>query len=81
MVVGNVLGSNIFNIFFTLGATSIIHPVPLDLALNLAVIFNIVITFLLVMFAWFSKQKQMGHSIGGFLVLSYAGYIVYALVS
>jgi len=81
MVVGNVLGSNIFNIFFTLGATSIIHPVPLDLALNLAVIFNIAITFLLVMFAWFSKQKQMGRSIGGFLVLSYAGYIVYALVS
>ena len=32
MVVGNVLGSNIFNIFFTLGATSIIRPVPLDLA-------------------------------------------------
>lgn len=34
MVVGNVLGSNIFNIFFTLGATPLIHPVPLDLALN-----------------------------------------------
>ncbi len=81
MVVGNVLGSNIFNIFFTLGATAVIHPVPLDLALNLAVIFNIAITFLLVMFAWFSRKKQMGRGIGMFLVASYGAYIVYALAS
>jgi len=81
LALGNILGSNLFNIFFTLGATSIIHPVPLDLGLNLAVIFNIAITFLLVMFAWFSKQKQMGRSIGGFLVASYVAYIVYALIS
>jgi cation:H+ antiporter len=80
MVVGNVLGSNIFNIFFTLGATSIIHPVPLDLALNLAVIFNIAVTFLLVIYAWFFSQKPMGRGIGVFLLLSYVGYIIYALV-
>ena len=80
MVVGNVLGSNIFNIFFTLGATAIIHPVPLDLALNLAVIFNIAVTFLLVIYAWFFSQKPMGRGIGVFLLLSYAGYILYALM-
>jgi cation:H+ antiporter len=80
MVVGNVLGSNIFNIFFTLGATAIIHPVPLDLALNIAVLFNIVITFLLVIYVWFSRQKQLGRGIGVFLLLSYVGYIIHALV-
>lgn len=81
MVVGNVLGSNIFNIFFTLGATSIIHPVPLDLALNLAVLFNIAVTFLLVIYAWFSRKKLMGREIGLFLLLSYVGYIIYALMT
>jgi cation:H+ antiporter len=81
MVVGNVLGSNIFNIFFTLGATSIIHPVPLDLALNLAVLFNIAVTFLLVLYAWFSRKKLMGREIGLFLLLSYVGYIIYALMT
>jgi cation:H+ antiporter len=80
MVVGNVLGSNIFNIFFTLGATAIIHPVPLDLALNIAVLFNIAITFLLVIYIWFSRQKQLGRGIGAFLLLSYVGYIIHALV-
>ena len=81
MVVGNVLGSNIFNVFFTLGATSLIHPVPLDLALNVVVLVNITVTFFLVMYAWFSKQKQMGRNIGVFLVASYVVYIVYALMS
>jgi cation:H+ antiporter len=80
MVVGNVLGSNIFNIFFTLGVTAIIHPVPLDLALNLAVLVNIAVTFLLVIYAWFFSQKPMGRGIGVFLLLSYIGYIIYALV-
>jgi cation:H+ antiporter len=80
MVVGNVLGSNIFNIFFTLGATAIIHPVPLDLALNIAVLFNIAVTLLLVIYVWFSRQKQMGRGIGVFLLLSYVGYIIHALV-
>jgi len=80
MVLGNVLGSNIFNIFFTLGATAIIHPVPLDLALNLAVLVNIAVTFLLVIYAWFFSQKPMGRGIGVFLLLSYIGYIIYALV-
>jgi cation:H+ antiporter len=80
MVVGNVLGSNIFNIFFTLGATALIRPVPLDLALNMAVLFNIAVTFLLVIYVWFSRQKQLGRGMGVFLLLSYIGYIIYALV-
>jgi cation:H+ antiporter len=80
MVVGNVLGSNIFNIFFTLGVTAIIHPVPLDLALNMAVLFNIAVTFLLVIYVWFSRQKQLGRGMGVFLLLSYIGYIIYALI-
>jgi cation:H+ antiporter len=80
MVVGNVLGSNIFNIFFTLGATALIRPVPLDLALNMAVLFNIAVTFLLVIYVWFSRKKQLGRGIGVFLLLSYVGYIIHALV-
>ena len=80
MVVGNVLGSNIFNIFFTLGCTAIIRPVPLDLALNLVVLVNIAVTFLLVLFAWSSRRKEMGRGLGVFLVTVYVAYIVHALV-
>jgi cation:H+ antiporter len=81
MVLGNVLGSNIFNIFFTLGVTALILPVPLDLALNVVVLVNIAVTFFLVVFAKVSKQKQMGRGIGLFLVLSYVIYIIYTLMA
>ncbi len=53
---------------------------PLDLALNMAVLFNIAVTFLLVIYVWFSRKKQLGRGIGVFLLLSYVGYIIHALV-
>jgi len=80
MVVGNVLGSNIFNIFFTLGVTAIIRPVPLDLALNFSVIANVIVTLLLVLFTWFARRKTMGRGIGVLLITAYVAYIVHALM-
>ena len=80
IVIGNILGSNTFNIFFTLAVTAIIQPVPLDLGLNIAVIINAAITFLLVLYAWFSRRKQVGPAVGIPLIAAYAAYIVYALV-
>jgi len=56
MVLGNILGSNIFNIFFTLGATALIMPIPLDLALKTAVIINVAVTALLVAYVALSKN-------------------------
>ena len=53
LAMGNILGSNLF---------------------------NIAVTFLLVIYVWFSRQKQLGRGIGGFLLLSYVGYIIHALV-
>jgi cation:H+ antiporter len=79
MVIGNVLGSNIINIFFTLGITSLILPVPLDLDLNKAVIFNIVITLLLLVNAWLKRGRPIGRTTGVLLCLAYGGYIAMSL--
>ena len=81
MVLGNVLGSNIFNIFFTLGATALIMPIPLDLALNMAVIVNVSVTALLVVFVMLSKNRTLGRGMGALLIAVYAGYIVNSLMS
>jgi cation:H+ antiporter len=81
MVLGNVLGSNIFNIFFTLGATALIMPIPLDLALNTAVIVNVAVTALLVAYVALSKNRTLGRVMGGLLIAIYAGYISYSLIS
>lgn len=81
MVLGNVLGSNIFNIFFTLGATALIKPIPLDLALNTAIIVNVAATALLVVYIGLSKNKTFGRPLGALLTVIYVGYIANALMS
>lgn len=80
MVLGNVLGSNIFNIFFTLGATALIMPIPLDLALNTVVLVNIGATALLVVYATVSKNPTLGRTMGLLLLAIYVAYIANALL-
>lgn len=79
MVIGNVLGSNILNIFFTLGVTALIKPVPLNLALNTVVLINIGITAALVAYVRISK-RPIGRPVGALLVVAFVGYLVTAIV-
>jgi cation:H+ antiporter len=81
MVMGNVLGSNIFNILFTLGMTAVIKPIPLDLALNTVIVINVAVTALLVVYVGLSKTRKLGRPMGALLVAIYAGYIVNSLMS
>ena len=80
MVIGNVLGSNMFNVFFTLGITSIIMPVPLDLALNQVVIANAGITGLLVLWVTVLRRHTIGRGLGSVLLVAYVAYMVHALL-
>jgi cation:H+ antiporter len=75
MVIGNVLGSNMFNVFFTLGVTSIIRPVPLDASLNLAVIANFVITALVVLWVTLLRRSTIGRPAGVVLLVLYVAYL------
>ena len=81
MVIGNVLGSNMFNIFFTLGATALIHPIKLDLALNTAILVNIGATALVIGYVIVTKNKPLGRAIGAVLGIIYVSYMVYAVMT
>jgi cation:H+ antiporter len=80
MVMGNVLGSNIINVFFTLGVTSLILPIPLDLALNTVVIINVAVTALILGAVWIKKDAMLGRGMGVLLLLIYTGYIANSLM-
>ena len=47
LAVGNIVGSNIFNIFFVLAISAVINPLPIDGANYLSLIIAIVATLLL----------------------------------
>lgn len=81
MVLGNVIGSNIYNIFFTLGITALIMPIPLDLALNTAILTNIGATALITLLLLCSPKRMLGRTVGAVLLLVYIAYIGYSLVS
>ena len=79
MVIGNVLGSNIFNIFLILGLTTFIQPVPLDLSLNYVVVINIAVVLFLSLAVWLNPRRMVNRVIGILLLIIYLAYIVHSL--
>jgi len=81
LILGNVIGSNVFNIFFTLGVTAIIKPLPLDATLNQAVFFNILAASLLTLMFWLVPQKKISQLTALLLLLIYFVYSVLVIFS
>jgi cation:H+ antiporter len=80
IAVGNVVGSNIFNIFFVLGISSTIKPLPFEAANNLD-IGVVIIASLLLFLTMFTGKKQSLDRWEGFLFLTlYAIYIGYLIM-
>lgn len=75
MALGNVIGSNIFNILFVLGIAGAISPVGFVMENIIDTVVLIVMSMVVWIFAW-SKQKIV-RSEGIAMLLMYAGYMVY----
>jgi cation:H+ antiporter len=74
IAIGNILGSNIFNILGILGATALIAPIPvaprfLSFDLPVMIAASILLTALLL------KRPQIGRGIGAMMLLGYAAYV------
>ncbi len=79
LALGNVIGSNIFNIMLILGLSSSINPIPVDNSGILNVIILIAVTSLIYVACLY--KKGMGRVVGGLSVLGYAGYTAYLLMT
>lgn len=77
LAVGNIVGSNIFNIFFILGVTSLVKPIPLK-GENM---FDIIVLFFATTILFISLFVYKKHCIvrweGVFMVATYIAYISY----
>ncbi|TVQ87518.1 MAG: sodium:calcium antiporter [Bacteroidetes bacterium] len=76
IVIGNVIGSNIFNVFFVLGISAVIKPLPFNPVLNFDVITGIIACALLLFFLLIPRRKVLERWQGGAFVLIYVVYIV-----
>ena len=78
IAIGNVVGSNIFNIFFILGISSVISPITYGVASFIDIIIMLVAS-VLVYFLTF-KNFRIGNKKGLILLGTYAAYMVYILM-
>lgn len=79
LAVGNVVGSNIFNILFVMGITPLIAPIPVpSVALDLALL--IFATMLLFAFLFIGKKHYIDRWQGVVLVSLYVIYLVFLVI-
>lgn len=79
MAVGNIVGSNIFNIFLILGMTASISPVGLGGLQYVDFLALIVSAVMLYLFGVFFGERKITRFEGGILVLTYVAYTVYLI--
>ena len=78
MVIGNVIGSNIFNILFVLGASSAISAIPLNSGMLIDVILMIFVTVLCFIFGKTQEKKKKKE--GAILVILFIAYMAFAIL-
>jgi cation:H+ antiporter len=79
IAIGNIVGSNIFNIFFVLGMTSTIAPLPISNALNFDLVVSIVATALLFIFMFTMGRRHLVRWEGIVFVTIYIAYLAYLI--
>jgi len=75
IVIGNIIGSNIFNIFFVVGISAVVQPLTFNKAMNFDVVVGIISTILLFVFLFFPRKKILERWQGWVLFLLYIVYI------
>jgi cation:H+ antiporter len=81
IAVGNIVGSNIFNVFFILGTSAVIYPVPVPAGAMVDVLFNILMGLLLFAFIFTGKGRRIERWEGILFFSMYVGYISYLIVA
>lgn len=81
LAVGNIVGSNIFNIFFILGVSSIIRPLPFQPITNVAIGVTIISSLLLFIAMFTGRERNLLERREGIIfVILYFGYIAYLIL-
>ena len=79
MAIGNIVGSNIFNIHLVLGVNATINHIPFNTVMNVDLFIAIFSIVLLFVFVWFSPKNQLKKWQGIVFLLLYVVYIGYLI--
>jgi len=79
VAVGNVVGSNIFNLSYILGISAVTFPLPFDAITNFDLWILVLSSMLLFLATWTSGRRAILRWHGVVLVILYVGYISFTL--
>lgn len=75
IAIGNIIGSNIFNMLFIIGIASLISPITYNVSYNVDMIISIFSTMLLALFPVIPPKNKMTRANGLVYLMLYAGYL------
>ena len=78
IAIGNIVGSNIFNILFILGFSATISPINVNVTALFDVVFLLVISVVTYIFAL--SSRKISRIEGLFMFLAYLGYMTYIIM-
>ena len=81
IAIGNVVGSNIFNIFFILGITGVVHPIQYNAALNTDIYVLLASTILLMVFMFTLNTRKLDRWEAFMMLLAYIAYTVFLVTT
>ena len=77
IAMGNVIGSNIFNLFCILGVSALLRPITVEATAIFDALFLAAISFV---FWLVCRWKKLDRVLGSIMVLTYVGYMVYIIM-
>ncbi|MBS1550515.1 MAG: calcium/sodium antiporter [Bacteroidetes bacterium] len=81
IAIGNIVGSNIFNIFFILGISAFINPVVVETGNYTEIYMNIFAGVLLFLFIFSGKGMQINKTEGSIFLILYISYILFLILN
>ena len=79
IAIGNVIGSNLFNVFFVLGCSATISPLPMGGINNVDMLVLIGSAILFWLVGWFFKKRTITRVEGALLVVCYIAYTAFLI--
>lgn len=79
IAIGNVIGSNLFNIFFVLGCSASISPLPMGNINNIDILVLIGSCLLFWFVGWFFKTRTITRLEGALLMICYIAYTTFLI--
>ena len=80
IAIGNIIGSNIFNMLLIIGVSAIINPILYNTSYNLEMVILILGILLLSLFQIITKKNQMNRSNGLIYLIMYVVYMIVLFV-